>query len=719
MKAIAKLTKLFTRPVIQSEAESRVEGRSAIHSTRSTISLSMTATCPKLKVIKLMLAIIVAQLAFLSAGSAYGAHRDMIILIDATEYNAQQYGAITAQLIHALHQKAVPILVSNALVHRVLYYINQYVKQTRYQGSKPYQWRQLLLHINLAYTPEEEALFEQLYYDPLIMCAGLSEFYELTAWDMYLVNDSFCLLIPHAYKNRLALHDEIALTTTYKDAQTQRPLEQYEIDLGIKVGGLKKINRKYLECFAQGSVKTSSKLSAVLPKLFVTRSDLAMPADVVQEYATPLHTWNFYMSGHGKYSHVNDQVLCALHPEDVIAHELIHHDNSRLLRGISEKVLTHVCKTNSTQDVSVHASDTQSKQHAATTADELTKADAMVRSADGRIAGMSVLEFRAMLDFFNNAIQTNFLFYQTCYSGLLHRELPYLLDIGSKRLNYSVATAGIDATPSAMLRPYFERDVGGMVFKTEYDFLHFFEDLHTVSQATLGDAVNRIAFVNRGCEVNLGNIPVIRYPGATKFCPLKSKITTPHAPICLFDEASPPTVLADKKVFCVNVNCVPQLVIDKRFPLIVNEKRNVLFEGIKVHIDLIKMKSIFNNFFTCVVGEQEGRQILIEELSVNDSDPVPVLFFNTLQQGLAKHILWCYGQGMSYTMRLQNIFIIDNGIDILGASQERVNKIYFSYQRNCFVATQDLTDIQRLDSHEAQDYKKKYMVLKSHIKAQQ
>lgn len=71
--------------------------------------------------------------------------------------------------------------------------------------------------------------------------------------------------------------------------------------------------------------------------------------------------------------------------------------------------------------------------------------------ADASIAGMKLNQFRSLIQFFNGSINTNFLYYKTCYGGGYNKILPYLTNIentnnritGSKKPHFLIANGSI------------------------------------------------------------------------------------------------------------------------------------------------------------------------------------------------------------------------------------------------------------------------------------
>ncbi len=61
------------------------------------------------------------------------------------------------------------------------------------------------------------------------------------------------------------------------------------------------------------------------------------------------------------------------------------------------------------------------------------------------IAGMPALAFTKLLEFFNNEVDTSFLYYETCYSGARNLLFPYLSAFGQPiEYNYTIATGTVN-----------------------------------------------------------------------------------------------------------------------------------------------------------------------------------------------------------------------------------------------------------------------------------
>jgi len=674
---------------------------------------------------KRILAITIVLLAFLSGTRASAAHRDMLIFVDGTEYCEQKlfFGIATAELMTALSQKAAPILASTSLIFNVLAHAKEGMKRLMTAGTMEERFFRLVKNPCSEAAPERDKITEQAAANPFVISMFLSDFFTLTAWDIYRVNDSFWLLIPHAYKQKIGLNTASSVKTSYKDAQTGRVLKQHELDLGIKIGGLRKSrNNMMVGTFTHYPMQRSCDIIPALTAILVNKYDLSTATEtVVQEDPAYLCAWNFCIVGHGQYSTMNDRLMCTLYPDDVAIQALVQHDKHTILQEIQKNTCLKKPKP---VDLSIDKSPlrtfTSAAAGSADAADVAHPLKSMLDKADGYIAGMTLPVFCSMLDFFNNVIKVNVLLYKTCFSGLAHIDLPYLTDSGPKKFNYTIVAIGAGSDVVCGWKPYIANENEKIGIKSDISFANFF-DAVCAKALLLGDAVNNITAINDHREVGFAapNIPMVRYPQTTKFCLLESRMTAPDAKICFFDTQEHVTPLEGKEIVCIDRACVVNpFVLEGSMPLMVIKKRNTLFSHVVLHKQQQNMADIFQAFLTKNIAQQEGKRILIEHLSVLSPRIEPESFFDTLEAGLKEQMHKHYSGEKSFVLQLHDVLVLDNELCIV-YPKRRVKGIYFCYKNDYFVMSRDCLTICKLSPSATALYKTRCMLLKSHIKAQQ
>lgn len=204
--------------------------------------------------------------------------RGLLILLDDTE---QEIGALHQSLFTALSQKAGPIVVSTALLHKVL---SEYVTATSnpsFTSKKAADLQEEYAKLYLANQPQS---YKQL--KAILLKAAA---FTLNEWIIKEINESLTLLIPNDYLNSIKIDPD--KVKAYNPGQ---PLTPTELALGIKVNNMNLVTNVFeLIYYTPKPYEYADYFKKFLPDIFCTRKDYAGKN-------VSLPVWSLYMIGHGE-----------------------------------------------------------------------------------------------------------------------------------------------------------------------------------------------------------------------------------------------------------------------------------------------------------------------------------------------------------------------------------------------------------------------------------
>lgn len=488
-------------------------------------------------------------------------------------------GAITGTYLIAMHQEAAPILVSkaiviNALEHKKLFHdflifninqlYNKYYKTEKFNNSsflKKFKdcctytfnrYKQInkeienFINKNNLYIAGNEInnLVDKKIYDfvkdrrfnqdyaPFLLNEVSSGNYDKIYFEMivYLIcytikysnwvikelNDDLYLLIPKKYLNTLSLKSSSIKYKNYNN-KLRNKLTPTELKLGLKVNHLKDLSFQELinkdqRQFTQDKYKFNT-LQAV-ENLFVNK-----------KYA-PSFVWALYCTGHGYYENCANIALAQLEKLQAYYKTNLKADkqNQEYLKNLN-LINFEIKRLN------------------------LIKQMTIVNDIDlskGIILSIPKDEFKKLLLFFNNNINTSFLYYTSCYSGGINLIEPYINDKNLKPLifNYDIVSGTVCENMSMQLMPilnippYYHLNNKINISKNSIDFknkklklvtnLHFkkyFKKLKLSNyrnSESLKNIINKLHpyKFNFGTEFNIAsicNIPLVRFSGLDYF----------------------------------------------------------------------------------------------------------------------------------------------------------------------------------------------------------
>lgn len=232
-------------------------------------------------------------------------------------------------------------------------------------------------------------------------------------WILKEVDDNFCLLIPKKYLDKLSLRYEDIKYKNYKK-KSENKLTTTEINFGLKLNHLKDIKFKDLV----NKNKKFINIIETFKKLFINKNK---SKDIV---------WNFYATGHGYYESFDKIFIAQL--EKLRSY---YRSKLKVKSKFENKYLENLRVVNK----------------------EIKKLKSLeylplVNNVDilsGVILSMSKEDFRNLLIFFNNYINTAFFCYESCFSGGKHLIEPYKDLV----LNYDVVSGSVSENLSMQLMP--------------------------------------------------------------------------------------------------------------------------------------------------------------------------------------------------------------------------------------------------------------------------
>lgn len=250
-------------------------------------------------------------------------------------------------------------------------------------------------------------------------------------WIIKKVDKELVLLIPKKLlKGDLPLIDDKNLSSAEKE-------------LGLKFQHLKTVKVDSILNYKAKFITSTNSFIKALPKIFAEKSDYKSTEKVP--------TWAFYITGHGIPT-INSKVILeqlqALkkHYKNIIKNE----EFSSCYKGKNHKAHLKTCKKHHHFKRKLNDLDSIKNE-----IDKLHKQQAYLSYLHkGIIVSLGQGDFQKMLIFFNNNINTGFLFYSSCYAGGEHLVNPYENNNEPLVLNYHVISGTLAENMSLQETPY-------------------------------------------------------------------------------------------------------------------------------------------------------------------------------------------------------------------------------------------------------------------------
>lgn len=374
----------------------------------------------------------------------------LIMLLDDTNgitTDAEQLDIAVFTFIEALQQKTAPILISNSIwndfafrrknAHEKikafdpLYYlffkiyndinreINELYSKKNIKDQEKLQ-EQIRLILSDPNAPLTGRIY-QIYKMPTFKGTQAQEReryasmlcyfapFDPKDWDIYFIENSLTLLIPHEYKNTMA--QEAASLSNKTNFSTE------EIALNFKTAGFtkQKIDDKYDLPMTGGSRLSSN----VFSKIFIGKDDVRGNANIDEL----LVQWNIFLEGHGMYSQSNMQILTLLKKTQKLHEEVgfVRNPEPSTISDLKPKMQHKIIELVESQ----------------------TKLEKAIKKAKGSIVGLTIEKFQSLISFFNKQLVINFLFYNTCFAADVHLILPYITLGFTQPMNFTTVTGAL------------------------------------------------------------------------------------------------------------------------------------------------------------------------------------------------------------------------------------------------------------------------------------
>jgi len=446
-------------------------------------------------------------------------NREIIILLETIDYetidktleapNIYRYpeishpvglGGTSISLLIALYQQASPIIVNKSLIKNIIDHQNlfsdclnldrkslhgKYYKYNRFRGrltldkfrkscqltnNLTSEVNKMLGNLIKNGTNNFDQILNQIINYPKFQCNSYPEIQNAIAnksytkslnlemsmfilcswidfdkdWEIKQVNEDIFLLIPKNYVQNLGL----VLPRKSQQIPQNYPAKftDLELELGLKVDHMKTVNRRFFEKkFPSNPTQISFVTS--LEQIFLTIDNIKTLA----HKKVLKHIWSIHMSGHGLNLCSELDILPQLYKlENFYKSQLTPHKNFK--------------KTNSLN--------LSKKDQNAIYLKKLRKLNHEIKKAEDRknlnnkidqamINSLSINDFRDTLKFFNNKIETAFLYYFSCFSAGPNLIEPYQENDKPLILNYMVMTGtpaeneSLQEFPFINIPPYF------------------------------------------------------------------------------------------------------------------------------------------------------------------------------------------------------------------------------------------------------------------------
>lgn len=327
------------------------------------------------------------------------------------------------------------------------------------------------------------------------------------------------------------------------------------------------------------------------------------------------------------------------------------------------------------------------------------------------IAGLSLLQFQELIQFFNNKINVNFLYYMSCYAGGVNRTLPYLTNImnsrgyitGIKKPNFTISVGSVSDIAGTVGNKAYQWCAACLNKKSvtecraqkgNIDFVSFFDYLHKYSN-TVG--IRPTLFNDRELQRILGEVtyrekteydpygisvlPQVMFPGTDIFTAVdldgnigilsnvlakkhdieKQPITFKNKDVILLypQTISVPIIIkTDDKKPCSIISMVPGVALQKIESLEINTTTKLFFATFDVGG---KNRATFYKYYyihtlKLLDDEAKGHIVLSDVLVMLSPKVANSMYIFTLRNKIYKQIL------PNEEERADSIFALDKKI---------------------------------------------------------
>ncbi|MGE0009823.1 MAG: PspA/IM30 family protein [Candidatus Babeliales bacterium] len=370
-------------------------------------------------------------------------------------------------------------------------------------------------------------------------------------WTIRHIPNFAYLLVPNSYEQ------QVTKQVNTNNLPSFQNISNRELILGLKIDHMPTITDPLTppkESVSAQQANISEKID--LRQLFVTRQDLGLIAPSSKIKAPESHEnylgmWNVYATGHGW----PDRTL--YYQEKIAQNEQELAQAKKKLKETQNQLATYQkeqetiekkwreAKIGSTQEKYYAKSKESifatilSSQKAVSAYQELVKAlqdqvnklKQKIATGDtgASIAGLSVDNFKEVLNFFNSFVKTGLFFYNTCFGSGKNLEAPYQYENMPLNYNYTlVSGASVDAPttvkiPEIGVSPATPTAIAlELRIQFNQDFTKYFTELEAFqagkSTPSLADILNNIhKFKSPWTLDKMQNIPLVRFPNTEWF----------------------------------------------------------------------------------------------------------------------------------------------------------------------------------------------------------
>jgi len=255
-------------------------------------------------------------------------------------------------------------------------------------------------------------------------------------WDIKQVNEDIFLLVPKNYINSLNLD-----LLNFKSGSKIQEFTNLEVKLGLKIDHMKHIDRSFFEQPIQAGYKEIP-FKKSLEQIFITHSDLKK----YNLHKQMKHIWSVYMAGHGNPACLELEVLPQLNKLKNLFQKKLNSSKFKFCLDYENNKFDNLVKDNQHIDnCKHHKSFKDLIDKIQKTTNEIKEVDSLLSQLDnnhirGIIASLPIEEFRNILHFLNNDIETALFYYTSCFSGGNHLIKPYTENDKPLILKYPIIT---------------------------------------------------------------------------------------------------------------------------------------------------------------------------------------------------------------------------------------------------------------------------------------
>jgi hypothetical protein len=340
-------------------------------------------------------------------------------------------------------------------------------------------------------------------------------FFDFSQWHIYTIDDTWYLFVPRTYQQNMEKKYKTEIDSFFPpfkrsisfihDVSTKRVLEKEEIAMGLKIHNFKKVTRSQWAYFlSEKSVlepkkhvsTTSIHREDLSNRLFVTYDDVGNKA--VAQAILPYYT--IFLAGHGQYMSSSKLLEIALKKTAALQNDIGFFVQGQIT-DFPERKQKKIAELMELEQ----------------------KIMTMISQSNGLIAGLSMKTYMQFLDFLNDHISTNMLYYSCCFGGGTQYQLAFVTRGVGKEYNYTIMSQVSADIVSSSAMPYFyvlwdekmevinekERATARLALTSEINFVQFFDAVE--KKRSLNTIIKQIAYESKT------NIPAIRLPGTSWF----------------------------------------------------------------------------------------------------------------------------------------------------------------------------------------------------------